>query len=71
MNYGEIAAFVAAIVGGVAGLMFLIFWGYMLVSYLIYACPEKAFGRREDYPMDSGIHKAQMGVPRAKEAQPK
>ena len=71
MNYGEIAAFVAAIAAGVAGLMLLIFFGYMLISYLVNARPVNGYGRREDYPMDPGIHKAQMGVPRAKEAQPK
>jgi hypothetical protein len=64
MNYGEMAA-------GVAGLMLLIFFGYMLVSYLVNARPVTGFGRREDYPMDPGIHKAQMGVPRAKEARSK
>ena len=71
MSYGEIAAFVAAIAAGVAGLMLLIFFGYMLVSYLVNARPVKRFGRREDYPMDPGVHKAQMGVPRVKEARPK
>lgn len=71
MNYGEIAALVAAIAAGVAGLMLLIFFGYMLVSYLVNARPVKPFGRREDYPMDPGVHKAQMGVPRVKEARPK
>ena len=71
MSYGEIAAMVAAIAGGVAVLMLLIFFGYMLVSYLVNARPVKGFGRREDYPMDRGIHKAQMGVPRVKGVQPK
>ena len=71
MDYGEIARIVVTIAAGVAGLLLLIFFGYMLVTFLTGARPVDGFGRREDYPMDPGIHKAQMGVPRVKGARSK
>ena len=62
MNYGEIAIFVVTIAAGVVGLALLIFFFYMLIKFLTDARPVEESARREEYPMDRSIHKAQMGV---------
>ena len=68
MNFNEYATFIVVIAAGLTGLTIIIFLCYLLVSYLKYARPLGEAERREHFPMDRGIHKAQMGAKRAKEA---